>query len=113
MRGTVSGLVTLTDDLGKAFAPIVVAHYMQVIGKSNAIGRALDCFLLSAVLNLLTYFTKADDFIHSEDYILYSNNGADDELGGGDIRVSGGSADLVDVPGRGEFFGRKRDAVLD
>ncbi|CAD7964735.1 unnamed protein product [Amoebophrya sp. A120] len=64
IRGTVCGLVTLTDDLGKGFAPIIVAHYMQVLGKDVAIGRALDCFLLCAFVNFLTYFTIRDDFIH-------------------------------------------------
>eukprot|EP00392_Amoebophrya_sp_AT5.2_P008746 g8774.t1 len=97
IRGTVTGLVTLTDDVGKGFAPIVVAHYMQLFGKGYAIGKALDCFLLCAFVNFLTFFTITDDFIHFGRY-TDENEANDAALGGGPEEVlhlgeeSGGAA---------------------
>jgi len=97
IRGTVTGLVTLTDDVGKGFAPIVVAHYMQLFGKGYAIGKALDCFLLCAFVNFLTFFTITDDFIHFGRY-TDENEANDVALGGGPEEVlhlgeeSGGAA---------------------
>lgn len=65
-RGTVFGIQTLTDDLGKGCAPIIISYAMTTIGKPRAIGYAMDCFLISSFFIGLTFFSIDNDFIVDE-----------------------------------------------
>ena len=62
-RGTVFGIQTLTDDLGKGCAPIIISYAMTTIGKAAAISYAMDCFVVSSVFIVMTFWTIENDFI--------------------------------------------------